>query len=152
MKFGEKIKVSLDNNEWTQAYFAELMHVHPATVQKWVGGKNTPAIETAKEIGKILNIPIHELLDDSLDIYKFYVIDRYIPYDDDRYPDNFKDGEHTIVDAGLKGNAILHRFVNAAGCPYSAIYYAKREIWSQIRDRERFMIRAWNEWGYKSFI
>ena len=36
MKLNEKIRVSLANNEWTQAHFAEHMHVHPATVQKWV--------------------------------------------------------------------------------------------------------------------
>lgn len=152
MKLNEKIRVSLSNNDWTQAHFAELMNVHPSTVQKWCKGKNAPPIETTLEICHLLNIPIQELVDDSIDIYEFYIVNRFMPCNDDRFPDSLQDGEHTIIDAGLEGNALLHRFVNARGCPYSAIYYAKREIWSQVRDRERFMLRDWNEWGYKTLV
>lgn len=152
MKLNEKIRISLANNGWTQAHFAELMHVHPATVQKWVVGKNKPPLDVALEICQLLNIPIEEFVNDKIDIYEFDVIESFDPWDDDRYPDSFRDGEHTIIDAGLEGNALLHRFVNAGGCEYSAIYYAKREIWSQVREREKFMIRAWNEWGYKTFV
>ena len=85
-------------------------------------------------------------------IIKFIKVDKYLPYDRLCFPKRIRDHEHIIIDAGLEGNALLHRFVNAGGCEYSAIYYAKREIWSQVRERERFMIRAWNEWGYKTFV
>lgn len=152
MRFNEKIRVSLKNNEWTQAEFANLIHVAPTTVQKWAVGRNTPNIEIIKEIGRVLNIPIQELLDDSVDIVEFYVVDKYLPYEQDMYPEVLRDSEHIIIDAGLKGESFLHRFENAENVAFSAIYYAKREIWSTVRERERFMIRAWNEWGYNHFV
>ena len=143
MKFNDKIRVSLENNEWTQKHFAGLMHVAPTTVQKWIVGKNHPDVETTLRISKVLNIPIQDLLDDSFEIYPYYIIDYCLP-------DRFQDGEHTVLDAGLKGEAYLHRFNNKAGCAYSAIYYGNFEVWSHVREKERFMIRDWNEWGYKN--
>ncbi len=145
MKLGEKIRVSLENNEWTQKHFSELMNVAPTTVQKWVVGKNTPSVETAMEISRILEIPIQDLLNDKVEIQSYFI------YDANFYSDHYKDSVHTIIDANLKGNAVLHRFNNNVGCAYSAIYCGKDEVWSQIRERERTMVRAWNEWGYKIY-
>lgn len=148
MKLNEKIRIALENNEWTQKYFSELMSVAPTTVQKWIVGKNTPSVETTIQISKLLNIPIQDLLDDSVVIHPYYETGVFT------WPFSLlhEDGAHTVIDAGLKGNAYLHRFYNKAGCAYSAIYCGKYEIWSQIRERERFMINAWNEWGYKTFV
>lgn len=152
MKLNEKLRVSLANNGWTQAYFAKQMCVSPKTVQKWVSGDNHPSVDTIKEMSVLLNIPTDELIDDSVDVFQYYVVDKYITSSEDRFPERFRDGEHTIIEAGLKGEALLHRFKNAAGCDYSAIYYAKREIWSQVRERESLMIKEWNEWGYKDLF
>lgn len=148
MKLNEKIRVSLENNEWTQKHFSELMNVTPSTVQKWVVGKNTPSLETTIQISKLLNIPIQDLLDDSVVIHPYYETGGIL------WPFSvlYGDGAHTVIDAGLKGNAYLHRFNNKAGCAYSAIYCGKNEVWSQVRERERAMIMAWNEWGYKAFV
>lgn len=56
------------------------------------------------------------------------------------------DTKHIIVDdIYLKGNAKLHRFENAAGIQYSAIYTAGgREVYSCVRDEEARMIAYWN--------
>ena len=146
MKLGEKIRVSLENNNWTQKYFSELMNVAPTTVQKWVVGKNTPTIETVLQISKILEIPIQDLLDDNVVIHSFFDLGACF------YSDNYEDSVHNVIDAGLNGNAYLHRFNNKVGCAYSAIYCGNYEVWSQVRERERAMIKAWNEWGYKAFV
>lgn len=56
------------------------------------------------------------------------------------------DTKHIIVEGiYLKGNAKLHRFENAAGIQYSAIYtVGGREVYSCVRDEEARMIAYWN--------
>ena len=141
----EKIRILLANNEWTQAHLAEKMHVSPKTVQKWCAGKNNPSLDTVKELCSIFYIPIGELTNDDLDIPEYYVIDRYLPYSCARLPEEDRDTEHTLIDAGLAGGAILHRFVNGGGAECSAIYQRKREVWWHYRENESRMIRDWNE-------
>ena len=55
------------------------------------------------------------------------------------------DTKHQIVyEIKLFGNGILHRFNNAGGCPYSAIYVDNFEVWSCERKGETRMIHEWN--------
>lgn len=55
------------------------------------------------------------------------------------------DSEHEIIyDVSLVNNARLHRFVNAGGDEYSAIYQGQIEIWSCERAHEAQMIKDWN--------
>ena len=53
--------------------------------------------------------------------------------------------DHTVLDAVLNKGAVLHRFVNRGGCPYSAIYIETEELMSCERDYEQKMINYWNE-------
>lgn len=56
------------------------------------------------------------------------------------------DDRHEIInDAEIKGGGILHRFKNAAGVPYSAIYIKDEEVFSCEREHEASMIATWNE-------
>lgn len=60
-----------------------------------------------------------------------------------RYDNDF---DHEIIeDVVLGGNAKLHRFLNAGGCAYSAIYKDGVEAWSCERGHEAQMIKDWNE-------
>lgn len=66
---------------------------------------------------------------------------------------NINDSVHQVVRImGLKGNASLHRFLNKAGEPYSAIYVGDTEAYSCERKREQKMVRHWNNEGYKAFV
>lgn len=55
------------------------------------------------------------------------------------------DTPHDVYDADLRLDATLHRFNNAAGCAYSAIYVGDDEVWNHVREREADMIAAWNK-------
>lgn len=56
------------------------------------------------------------------------------------------DNEHEIVEeVKLSGNAKLHRFINACGTEYSAIYENDYEIFSCERSREDAMIQCYND-------
>ena len=55
------------------------------------------------------------------------------------------DTEHEVVTGvELKGGARLHRFVNAGGVPYSAIYLHGVECWNNPRDDEKRLVSMWN--------
>ena len=56
----------------------------------------------------------------------------------------YNESNHVVYDADLKASAKLHRFLNPAGCAYSAIYVDGEEIWSCERDYEAQMISNWN--------
>lgn len=55
------------------------------------------------------------------------------------------DSVHEIIHVDLKGGAVLHRFLNRAGVPYSAIYLQNVECWSNVREDEGNMLKLWNE-------
>lgn len=50
----------------------------------------------------------------------------------------------TAENVHLFGNAELHRFLNPACVPYSAIYLNGKEVWSCERKYEQDMIQRWN--------
>ena len=55
------------------------------------------------------------------------------------------DSEHEIIsDVKLAHNGVLHRFLNPAGVPYSAIYIDGCEWFSTERENEETMIKVWN--------
>ena len=55
------------------------------------------------------------------------------------------DSEHEIIDVGLPNGARLHRFNNAGGIPYSAIYEEDFEVYSTERNYERRMIESYKK-------
>ena len=62
MNFGEKIQKLRNQNKWTQEDLAEKLYVSRTAVSKWESGKGYPNIDSLKDIAKIFNITIDELL------------------------------------------------------------------------------------------
>ena len=55
------------------------------------------------------------------------------------------DTMHEVVEGvRLKGGAKLHRFTNAGGVPYSAIYLGNVECWNDPRSEENRLVYDWN--------
>ena len=72
MEFGEKIQKLRNQNKWTQEQLAEKLYVSRTAVSKWESGKGYPNIDSLKEIAKLFNITIDELLssEEIIDIAK----------------------------------------------------------------------------------
>lgn len=62
MNFREKIQKLRNQNKWTQEELAEKLYVSRTAVSKWESGKGYPNIDSLKDIAKIFNITIDELL------------------------------------------------------------------------------------------
>ena len=149
MTFPEKLQTLLANYEWSQKRLAESLGYAPSSINKWLNGGIMPPVATLKRICELFSYPLADLLDDSVDVPEFFVIDQYLPYSQLEKPECRRDSEHTIIDAALAGEARLHRFLNHGGFPCSAIYLANREIWWHYRDHEPKMIYDWNrEYSY----
>lgn len=144
-KFNDKLRILLENQGWSQAKLAEIMKVSPDAVSSWVRGKNTPYIDTFKELCQIFCVTIQELAYDDFDIPEYIEIDHYLPYSVAHLPEEQQDSEHTIIDAALAYEGLLHRYTNAKGVEISAIYRAGEEVWWHYRKHEARMIRDWNE-------
>lgn len=146
-KFNEKLEILLANNDMRQKDLAEMVIASPSAVQKWVKGINQPDISTLKQLSKYFCISLDDLTDDDRDIIEYCVVDHYVPYFVARkYPDIDEEKlMHTIIDAGLAHEGILHRFINVAGDKCSAIYRGRKEVWWHYREKEPEMIRYWNE-------
>ena len=72
MEFGEKIQKLRSQNKWTQEQLAERLYVSRTAVSKWESGKGYPNIDLLKDIAKLFNKTIDELLssEEILDIAK----------------------------------------------------------------------------------
>ncbi len=136
-RLNEKLRVLLNNQEWTQAKLAQKVHFTPDAVSSWVRGKNSPSIDTVKVLCTIFCVTIQEMIDDNINIPEYYELYRCLPHP--------KDTEHIVFDAALAHEGFLHRFTNANGEECSAIYRAGEEIWWHYREFEAEMIRDWNE-------
>ena len=62
MEFGEKIQRLRNQNKWTQEELAEKLYVSRTAVSKWESNKGYPNIDSLKDIAKLFNITIDELL------------------------------------------------------------------------------------------
>lgn len=82
---------------------------------------------------------IDNMADENKDINPYYILDQYLPYGIE------SDTEHTIIDAGLKKGATLHRYKNAAGDKCSVIYVGNKEVFWHYRQYEIRMIKEWND-------
>lgn len=141
MTFAEKIKVLRKNRGWTQAVLAEKVCLSEDAIQKWEAGVNNPPLEAIKQVADVFMVPAAALIDDGI-IFPMYVKIDEAP----KELFNSNDlSDHTVLDADLNKGAVLHRFVNRGGCPYSAIYIGKEELMSCERDYEQKMINYWNE-------
>ena len=72
MEFGEKIQKLRNQNKWTQEQLAEKLYVSRTAVSKWESGKGYPNIDSLKDIAKLFNTTIDELLssEEIIDIAK----------------------------------------------------------------------------------
>ena len=72
MEFGEKIQKLRNENKWTQEQLAEKLYVSRTAVSKWESGKGYPSIDSLKDIAKLFNKTIDELLssEEIIDIAK----------------------------------------------------------------------------------
>lgn len=72
MNFGEKIQKLRNQNEWTQEQLAEKLYVSRTAVSKWESGKGYPNIDSLRDIAKLFNKTIDELLssEEIIDIAK----------------------------------------------------------------------------------
>lgn len=141
MTLAEKIKVLRKNRGWTQAVLAEKVCLSEDAIQKWEAGVNTPPLEAIKQVADVFMVPAAALIDDGI-IFPMYVKIDEAP----KELFNSNDlSDHTVLDAVLNKGAVLHRFVNRGGCPYSAIFMGTEELMSCERDNEQKMINYWNE-------
>ena len=62
MEFGEKIQKLRNQNKWTQEQLAEKLYVSRTAVSKWESGKGYPSIDLLKDMAKLFNKTIDELL------------------------------------------------------------------------------------------
>lgn len=62
MEFGEKIQKLRNQNKWTQEQLAEKLYVSRTTISKWESGKGYPNIDSLKDIAKLFDKTIDELL------------------------------------------------------------------------------------------
>ena len=120
-KLNKKLKTLISNQELTQAKLADMLNVTPSAVQKWVSGYNTPTLDTIKQLCGIFYIPIGDLTDDDYDVPQYYVIGYEPSYRTIHYAEEYQDSDHTLIDAALAHEGILHRFVNCKGRECSAI-------------------------------
>ena len=72
MEFGEKIQKLRNQNKWTQEQLAEKLYVSRTAVSKWESGKGYPNIDSLKDIAKVFNKTVDELLsnEEIIDIAK----------------------------------------------------------------------------------
>ena len=72
MEFGEKIQKLRNQNKWTQEQLAEKLYVSRTAVSKWESGKGYPNIDSLKDIAKLFDKTIDELLssEEIIDIAK----------------------------------------------------------------------------------
>lgn len=72
MEFGEKIQKLRNQNNWTQEQLAEKLYVSRTAVSKWESGKGYPNIDSLKDIAKLFNKTIDQLLssEEIIDIAK----------------------------------------------------------------------------------
>lgn len=72
MEFGEKIQRLRNQNKWTQEQLAEKLYVSRTAVSKWESGKGYPNIDSLKDIAKLFDKTIDELLsnEEIIDIAK----------------------------------------------------------------------------------
>ena len=91
MEFGEKIQKLRNQNKWTKEQLAEKLYVSRTAVSKWESGKGYPNIDSLKDIAKLFDKTIDELLssEEIIDIVKKEnKYERRILYGNKRYKRN----------------------------------------------------------------
>ena len=145
MELGEKIRILRENKEWTQTELADRLNVSESTVQKWETEKNDPPLAELRRLAVIFDRKVGFMADGETSVEKIEEIEvlpeRYFKYSSS--PD-CPDSEHRIFEVTLRKGARLHRFINAGGVPYSAIYIGHYERFSCVREHEQQMIDYWN--------
>ena len=66
MEFSKKLQKLRKQNNWTQEQLSEKLYVSRTAVSKWESGKGYPNLDSLKDIAKIFDISIDELLSSTL--------------------------------------------------------------------------------------
>jgi len=145
MTLPEKLRILRENNEWTQKEVAEKLDVTESAVQKWETGKNEPPVSELKRIAVLYDSDIDELTDDNREVVNINGLMEVETIPAEVCSMN-GDSDHVVFAGGLKYGAMLHRFTNAAGDPYSAIYrscheFASCECKSPPGNSQRILVR-----------
>ena len=143
-KLSEKIRILCKNREWTQSQLADAICLSESAIQKWETEKNDPPIVELKRLADIFQVSFADLVDDEVEILEYNEIFRIAAGELFEQSAQNDSSSHKIFDAGLRKGATLHRFLNNAGIPYSAIYIGSREVFSCERAQEPQMISYWN--------
>ena len=62
MEFSKKLQKLRKQNNWTQEQLSEKLYISRTAVSKWESGKGYPNLDSLKDIAKLFNISIDELL------------------------------------------------------------------------------------------
>lgn len=143
--FSNKLRTLRKNREWTQAQLASELSLSESTIQKWEVAKNTPPLSEIKRLAELFYLPLSSLIDDNIEIPEYYFIETIPTEEFYLRLASFDSTPHKVYDAALINNATLHRFLNKAGVPYSAIYVGMSERLSCEREHEQGMIDYWNQ-------
>ena len=68
MNFGAKLKLLRTQKGLTQEAFAEELNVSRSAIAKWESNNGIPEISNLKQISQVLNVSLHELLDNNISI------------------------------------------------------------------------------------
>ncbi len=60
------IKVFREKSGFTQMYIAEKLQIDKSTVSKWETGESMPRVDKLKQLAKILNCTVDELLKEEV--------------------------------------------------------------------------------------
>ncbi|MEG0576803.1 MAG: helix-turn-helix transcriptional regulator [Bacilli bacterium] len=63
LKFGNKIAVRLEQKDMTQKQLADLLHVDPRAVSRYVNDNAFPPFDTLKKLCNILELDLNNLLE-----------------------------------------------------------------------------------------
>lgn len=69
MTFGKKIKKYRESKGWSQEQLAKELNTSKQVISRYENEQRSPKIDVAIEYAKILNIPIPNLIDDTVDIF-----------------------------------------------------------------------------------
>ena len=153
-RLNEKIRILRERNGLTQAQLGEKLFLSEDAVYRWEKENgNVPRLAEIKLMCSLFHIPVETMTDDDFDLpgtgpleeEEFDRLESRLSQD--LIPQH-NDSEHEVLDAGLRKGAKLHRFTNAAGVEYSAVYLGRMEALSCERDYERDMVNFWNETEY----
>lgn len=154
MKYGKNFKYYREKNGLSQEELANKLHISRQAVSRWENDWNIPDITNLKELCRLYNITLDELLRDT--------INEENPVDTIQISENLQREEREPTDKRrLLQDTILMCAMLVIGCPlgifgvfiagYILYFCCKNKQYSKIMILFcilAIMISLWNTWGY----